>query len=262
MKRLLAAGLAGIVLAGMATTAMAAKITYEFSFSGDQLLEYTTANGADGSTAVDNDLYYGARRFNVYNASTGTYSDSFSSFEQSSKADFLAWRSAGDRLVDINLWGYGGKGANWGETYRVDDWNSASASSANWHPYNEAWPWGTPPQNNNGELQGWWASDDTGQYYDYANGIGLNQNGYPVFTFTLTLDLDDPTFDGKSPWYQDKTGKMVFWFGAWAMDWQGDFTGLYEGNLLLEGREVVPEPATLLLFATGLAAIAGIRRKR
>ena len=257
MKIQLAVGVTGLFLAATVATALADKVAYEFSFTGRQLTrEYITATGADGSTAVDNHLYSGARRFNGYNNG-----DVFSSFEASSQGDLIHWMGAGDHLMDINLWGYGGNSANWGESYKVDKWNSASVTDTNWDSYIDPWPsgWGTPPDNNNGDLRGWWVPSG-----DYDEGISFNQSSYPTFTFTLTLDTDDPAFGSSSPWYRDDTGLLAFWFGAETMNWQGTYTGRYEGNLLLRGKKVdpVPEPSTILLFGAGLVGLLGASRRK
>ena len=230
-------------------------------------MNYSYVNGTNGSTPVDNNLYNGARLFNVWNDQTGTYTAQYASYRQSSNNNFVNWTLGGDKIVDVQLWGYGGRGNNWGEIFKVQDWVSASSTDPNWHPYIEPWPsgWGSVPANNNGDLLDWWASDDTGQSYDYNHGFGFGEINYPELMFSLTLNMDDPAFHGNSsPWYNNREGQMVFWFGAWAMNSSGEFTGFYEGNVVLQGDRVstVPEPASIILFSLGIAGISVTNRLR
>ncbi|WP_228855786.1 PEP-CTERM sorting domain-containing protein [Desulfomarina profundi] len=260
--------LTAITLAASTTVYAASMATYEFTLTGIEIVSYTVYNGASGSSPVDNDLYSGARLFKTWDNQQWQYTDQYASYQQSSNRDFISWTLGGDKIVDLQLWGYGGRGNNWGERYKVQDWVSASSTDPNWHPYIDSWPssWGPTPANNNGDLQDWWASDDAEWDYDYNHGFGFYETSYPEFTFSLTLDMDDPAFYGNSsPWYDDREGQMVFWFGAWTMDIDGNFTGFYEGNVILQGElaNTVPEPASLLLFGMGLVTVlAGTRCRR
>ena len=246
--------------------------TYEFTITGEQLMSYTTANGTDGSSAVDNGLYDGARLFRNYDDAGGSWGTYDRSYHASSQGAFTNWAAtSGDRLVDFNLWGYDGNGAKWGEVYKVYDWaNTPTSSDADWDGYTTAWPWGSfddyadgksgyGDHYNDGELLGW-ATD-----YNYTNGLGFGAGqADATFTFQMTLNMDDPAFGASSPWYNGQEGQMVFWFGGWTQNANLDWTGLYEGNIILEGNEVapVPEPATMLLFGTGLAGLIGIRTRK
>ena len=261
--------LTAMTLAVSTTVVSAASMaTYEFTLTGTQMMSYTFVNGASGSSPVDNGLYTGARLFKTWDNQAGDYTAQYASYQRSSNRDFVLWTLGEDKIVDLQLWGYGGNGNNWGETYKVQDWVSASSTDPNWHPYIDSWlpSWGPTPANNNGDLQDWWASDDAEWDYDYNHGFGFHESSYPEFTFSLTLDMDDPAFYGNSsPWYNNQEGQMVFWFGAWAMNIDGNFTGFYEGNVILQGElaNTVPEPASLFLFGMGLVTIlAGTRCRK
>lgn len=259
--------LTAITLAVSTTVFAASMATYEFTLTGIQMMSYTVFNGAPGSSPVDNGLYSGARLFKTWDDPSRTYTAQFASYQQSSNTDFVLWTLGEDKIIDLQLWGYGGHGNNWGESYKVQSWGAASSTDPNWHSYIDSWDssWGPAPTNN-GDLLDWWASDDAEWDYDYNHGFSFHQTSYPDFIFNLTLDMDDPTFYGSSsPWFNNQEGQMVFWFGAWTMNAAGQFTGFYEGNVILQGELVntVPEPASLLLFSMGIVTVlAGTRYRK
>ena len=168
MKKLILLICAMVLL--MSSSSFAALATYNFTINAQDLVQYESANGVDGSTAIDNGLYSGARLLRTYDASTG-WGNQYRSYWDSSNSYFSAWNSITDeRMVDFNLWGYDGNGANWGEQYKVNSWGGVPTSTdSNWEGYIVDWPWGTPPANNDGQLLGWNVED-----YVYANGFGFH----------------------------------------------------------------------------------------
>lgn len=265
-KKLLLGMLAGflaITILGVQTVS-ATTMTYKFTITAADLMNYVTVNGADGSSALDNGLYEGARLLRLRD---GGQTD-VRSYHSSTNVDFASWaETTTDRLVEFNLWGYDGRGINWGEIYKVDSWGDEvpTTNNSNWTGDIIAWPWGTPPANNDGQLLGWdtdWSDSDL--VASYASGMGFDGSGAGnTFTFQVTMDMDDPAFYGEtSPWYNGVEGQMVLWFGGWMLNDTADsWTGLYEGNIILQGT-VVPEPATMLLFGIGLLGIAGVSRRK
>jgi hypothetical protein len=254
-KKLLAGLITGILVSGLSSTAFGTTLaTYEFTISGNQLMSYATANGGDTDSAIATGLYDGGRRFQNWDTTNG-WGEAYRSYQTSSQGDFVNWAANGDRLVDFNLWGHGGNGSNWGEIYNLNDWpNSPTSTDANWNGY--------VSNSTYGEILGWSAPDSN----PYSTGLGFGAGeANATFTFQLTLDMDNPAFNGNtSPWHNGQEGQMVFWFGGWTMDASDSWTGLYEGNMILQGQEVVPEPTTVLLFGIGMVGLIGIhfRRKR
>ena len=266
MKKKLLAGLAvGLFATASSTTIFATTlVTYEFTITGDQLMNYVITKGDDGSTAAENNIFDGARLYR------GNDSRSYIASQNTS---FDTWATTTtERLMDFNLWGYDGKGENWGEIYKVYDWvNTPTSSDANWHGHLVDWPWGSfdnyadgktdyGDHYNNGELLGWGATS-------YTNGLGFDPGKATAnFNFQMTLNMNDSAFNKCSPWYNGQEGQMVFWFGGSMMDSSNNWTDYYEGNIILQGEKVapIPEPATMLLFGTGLAGLTGsrIRRKK
>lgn len=57
-------------------------------------------------------------------------------------------------------------------------------------------------------------------------------------------------------------GSMTFWFGGWMGDETNPYQYIHEGNLVLTGTAVVPEPGVLSSLGLGLAGLAVRRRTR
>lgn len=267
-KRVLTGLVVGLAILGMAGMAFATNlVTYEYTINGAALMSYSSfASGVAGDSAAANLLFDGAR---LYRGNDSR------SFVATQNAAFTTWATTTtDRLVDFNLWGYDGRGANWGEVYKVYDWGTPTASSGAWSGYTTPWPssWGSfddyangkpgyETHYNGGELLGWdtgW--NDTAQLYTgYANGLGFGAGAKPSFTFSMTLDMDNPAFGYSSPFAAD--GKTIFWFGGSMADASGNFINYYEGNIALQGTQV-PEPGTLILLGSGLLGLVGLGRKK
>lgn len=265
MKKSLFFLLAVAFIFSVTTSALATNlVTYDYTISGADLMSYAIVDGTDGSVAIDNGLYEGARKVRTFDSNNTEFRSYWAS--QNTAFQTYAASASANRLVEFNLWGYNGLGVGWGEIYKVNSWGDETPTStnSNWTGDVTPWPWGTPPANNSGQIIGWdtdWADSDNAT--SYANGIGFDGTGSNYeFDFQVTLDMDDPAFYGNtSPWYNGVEGQMVFWFGGWTLNAAEDWTGLYEGNIVLQGAPV-PEPATMFLLGSGLLGIAAASRKK
>jgi hypothetical protein len=203
-RKLLSALAAGLLFTVSTATAFAANlVTYEFSFTGAQLMSYTTANGVFGPNAADNGIYNGARLGGgeqTYDTPPGT-DDSYRSYVDSEKDDFINWRNTTrDRLVQVELWGFDGKADNWGEKYKVNDWgNNPTVSRSGWNPFFEP--------RSDGRLLTWDTYNDSINDYVYTDGLGFGAGeSEATFSFQLIIDMDDPAFGATSPWYNGEEG--------------------------------------------------------
>jgi len=233
---------------------------WEFTFSGEDLMNYTIFDGADGSKPVELGIFSGAMTYVPVN--TGT---PIRSYQASTNDAFETWATtSGDKVWRINLWGYNGAAASYGESYKVWGWNCEGSavpgwsSDSNWVGEIGDWSpaWGQTPANNNGKIIRWINLSG----YDSVFGFGDDQ--YPTFTFRLGLDEDDPFF-GSGGWYEGQEGKLVFWFGSQMFNSSQEYTGSYQGNFILQGipSEPVPEPSSVILYLFGFFLIPNIMRK-
>ena len=129
MKKQALAFITTMALITTASTTWATQYTY--TFSGADLMNYSTAYAPDGKTPADIFMYDGARRFTP---DTGSASSSWLS---SSRADFVTMATtSGYALGMFNLWGFGGFGgadaAAWGETFSVGSWTDSGTATMGW----------------------------------------------------------------------------------------------------------------------------------
>lgn len=245
-----------VALSGL-TTADAATLWYDFTIDGDDLMSYQTANGNDGSTAVENGLYEGARLKRDGTNPEGT--EAYRSYWASQNGGFTTWAGAtDDRFADFNLWGYDGNGLGWGEYFKVKQWGGIPTSDGDWEGNINDWPWGTPPENNDGRLLGWTANT-------WGDCLSFGVTDQPTFSFRLGLDSEDMFYPGGG-WHNDVEGQLVFWFGGTMLDYDETadeyaWTDMYEGNIILQGTPV-PEPSLAILLGVGVAAVGVYRRFR
>lgn len=234
--------------------------TYEFSFTGADLMSYVLADGADGSSAADNGLFDGARLRR--DGSSGTGPLARRSYWDSQNEDFANWAgTTTDRLVGFNLWGLDGRGQYWGEDFKPLAWGSQGGPST-WTPWSTTWTaagWGTPPTGYlTEEIVGWDANA-------FADGLNFQDADLASKVFTFEVSFDDTN----NMWGQSTNGApntlptLTFWFGGWMDD---DLYGadndyyMYEGNMVLTGHQV-PAPGAALLVGLGLGLIGWLKRR-
>ena len=94
-------------------------------------------------------------------------------------------------------------------------------------------------------------------FIDYELEIGdwnKSMNDSVTFTGNYTLDLTA---------YQGQTISLAFGLESGWNDYLQDSVGSFSNfDLITAGSAPVPEPATMLLFGTGLVALAGASKKR
>ena len=102
----------------------------------------------------------------------------------------------------------------------------------------------------------------TGAWLDGMNVLvqGYN-NANLLYWANVTVNTSGPTLFAPTGW----NGVDAVWFtpsGGTNHGYGGDGTHIAFDDMTLNGATVTPEPATLLLLATGLTGIGGIVRRR
>jgi len=262
--------LAFLLVAGNAS---AASYSYwQFSFTGEDLMNNVFVEGEDDSSAADNDLYDGARLLRV--GANPNHEDAARTFVESEHQTFnKRWadlHEEGYTFSYFNLWGLDGRGENWGEDYKPYQWISHEADG--WHTYYQNWDdagYGTPPPDfHTLDFPAWLAETD-------GDSLDMENPASTEFSFTLQFKNDDMWWglDTKGLGTEDAPNElpeMTIWFGGWlANDYDWDTGHMYEGNISFTFDEMtpnlgaqVPEPTTWLLFGTGLLGLLAIGRKR
>jgi len=251
------------------SSAQAGIVTYEFSFTAADMMGYDVADGASGSTAVDNSLFDGAR---LVRQDLGVITDGDGktrSYVTGEKDDFVNWAdNTDDKFLGFNMWGLDGNGANWGDDFKPTDWVS-QGDPTGWDSWQYNWPasCGSPPAGYiTDEFVGW----DSATYGD-ALSFGDASNSSVEFSFIVDLDTDDMFWGGATNGAPNTLPELTFWFGGWmgsqgvyadgdAINWNNP-SYMYEGNMVLTGTQV-PEPSILALFGLGLAGLGFTRRRR
>ena len=251
------------VIAGVSvgtSTAEASPLHLRWSFTGEDLLSHAYVNGADGSTAVDNDLYEGARL--LRDGTSPTSEQAARTYVESEHSTFdnrwNALADSGATFDSFNLWGLDGNGENWGEDYKPTEWLSATGPS-DWstgtHDYEALW--GSPPSGTiTSEFPFWNAGEGEGMAIDGSEDLSSFE-----FTVDLLIDEEDAWWDldtGDAPNSLDEL-EFTVWFGG--MMSTGD---MYEGNLVLSGSnvQIIPLPAPVFMGLAGLAGVAYLRRRQ
>jgi len=256
-----------MILAASGMAQAGATGTWRFSFTSNDLMNVVTAEGADGTTAVDNGVYDGARLYR--NNGNG-----LRSYNASTNDALGTWMNdTGMRLVEFNLWGYDGRGANWGEEFKPKDpaWSNYGTDGTGWSADVVDWPWGSYADYEegkqgaytsglSGDLLSWDTDfDDSDSATAYANGIKFDGTT-DTMTFTFDVNLNGSWYDSDA-WYNGQEGDLVFWFGGYGLDGNGNWSDVYEGNIVLTGQQI-PVPSALLLGSMGMGIVGWLRKRR
>lgn len=232
--------------------AHATNVTYEFSFTAADMMNYVIVDGADGSTAVDNSLFDGAR---LTREGGSPY---IRSYIETQNDAFETWATSTTHTMNaFNIWGFDGLGAKWGDDYKHTN-SLITDSASGWATYDAGWlpAWGANPNPYTFVSPGWYV-EDTIDGFDFDDTDLADQ----VFTFELSFNTTDWLFGADTNGAPNTLGgPMTFWFGGWMGDDTGAYQYIYEGNLVLTGTRV-PEPAPMALLGLGLLAF-GVARKR
>lgn len=249
MKKKLLAGLAvGMTMIGSQAFATPMTVT----FNGADIMAYSTAVNP-GTTPV-----IGDGRVDIDNAqSIGTYSrpnTDVSSFSYNSWIDGLG---AGEGISQFNLWlqdGNSNQAAMWGETIALTDAYSTAINTF--------------------ASSGW-----TGSVYTIGTEWGTTWEGRNLITYTAN-SVDDYLRLGSTATFGFTTDIMgnngatgpsyQMWIGAGGVN--SSDTGInqivsddgtnYFQRAIEANAAPVPEPATMLLFGTGLVGLVGSRLRR
>ena len=246
-KKNLSRTLLCIISIWAASTANAAVVTYQFSFTGEDLLGYNYVEGEDESSAADNSLFNGARK--VHDDGNG---NAARSYVESQHGAFDSWAtSTTDKLTGLSLWGFGDLATDWGEDYKHKGGRTLSAPD-NWVDEPTGWS-GDPDENPNPYTNSSvaWISEGI----DDALSFGAEDLASQTFSFQMSFNSNDWLYgvDDTNGAPNTLGGPMTFWFGSWMGDADNMSKYIYEGNLVLTGTQMVPLPATLFLIGLGVS---------
>jgi len=268
MKYLLAAA---VLIAGLCSTADAS-IWYRVTFTGETLLNNVFVDGADGSTAADNDLYDGARLLEDARTFVGSEHSTF-------REEWNVLSDAGYTFNYFNFFGLDGRGANWGEDYKPFEILSASGPEG-WFTGIDAFPEGYSPGGHHTLDYPYWLSwpEDGLPLGRFENGVYNPDPSLSDYVFSVDLLIDpndewwgrDTQGSGEDSAPNDWSSQVTFWFGGYfSKDDENMYTHMFQGNFIAGEPgsagtpQVIPEPSSIAIWSViGVVGLGIAYRRR
>ena len=151
-------------------------------------------------------------------------------------------------IRELNLWGFDGNGANWGEDYKASGYGTITAPTG-WvgstPDVTDIYPSFTPPS---GALTHKFVAWKTTTYNSTEGLDFIGDEASKVFSFVVDFDDTDYLWNQYTNGAPNTLGgEMTFFFGSVMRTTAGDAKNYdYQGNLVLTP---IPEPSTVIVWS-------------